>query len=388
MNVDLRILAILVCGLLYSCQSEKTNKVMEAPSQLFNNVPVASSKVNFKNNIKESNNFNFIVYIYIYNGGGVAAGDINNDGLVDIYFTANQESNKLYLNKGDMVFEDITKNADVGDATGWSTGVSMIDINNDGYLDIYVCKSGSVNNHELRKNKLYVNQKNNTFIDMASQYGLDDPAFSTQAYFFDYDKDGDQDMYLVNHRVDFDYTYKIGVAQQQKTSNLTTDKLYRNDGQTFTNVTEEAGILNNTWGLSAAVGDYNNDGWPDIYVCNDFIYGDHLWINNKQGGFTDEVTTILDHTSFFSMGSDIADIDNDGQEDLIVVDMVSEDHVASKRNMAAMSTEQFHLLTKLGNHYQYMTNTLHLNRGKSSYSDISYLAGVANSDWSWGTFIR
>jgi len=372
-----------------SCNNEPQfiKKVTDIDNPLFKSIPAGESKVFFKNEVKESNSFNFIRYSHIYNGGGVALGDINNDGLTDIYLSSNQATNKLYLNKGGFKFEDITVKAGVSDIKGWTNGISMIDINNDGLLDIYVCKSASINNPELRKNKLFINQGNNSFKELARTYGIDDMAYSSQAYFFDYDKDGDNDLYLVNHRVDFDNNIIINTEINNRTSSVTTDKLYRNDGSHFTDVTQEAGLLNNTWGLSASISDFNDDGWLDIYVCNDFILGDQLWINNKKGGFENKIHDIMDHTSFFSMGSDIADINNDTKPDLVVLDMVSEDHVANKKNMAAMSSSQFHQLVKLGHHYQYMSNTLHLNRGDAMFSDIALSAGVANTDWSWAPLL-
>ncbi len=385
-NQNLFIL-ILVSGILsvFGCQVEKT-EINEIPTK-FKNIPITESNIKFRNEVIENNVFNFFNYIYIYNGGGVAIGDINNDGLKDIYFSSNQGSNKLYLNKGKLKFEDVTKEFGVEDNMGWSTGVSMIDINNDGWLDIYVCKSAMMNNQELRKNKLYINQEGKSFKEMGAQYGLDDPAYSTQAYFFDYDNDLDLDMYLVNHRVDFTNTIRYNTNTQHIIEPFASDKLYRNDGQRFTDVSNASGVENKTWGLSAAIQDFNNDGWLDIYVCNDFIYGDQLMINDQNGGFKNEIHTIFDHTPFFSMGSDVADINNDSKMDLMVVDMISEDHVSNKRLMAGMSTPQFNLLVELGNHYQYMTNVMQLNRGNGAYSDIAYASGVANTDWSWAPLL-
>jgi len=382
-------LLVLLAVFTISCNEEKASPKVK-PSHngpLFSALPSSQTKVFFKNEVKESNEFNFIRYSYIYNGGGVALGDINNDGLTDIYFSSNQSTNKLYLNKGEFVFEDITVKAGVSDNRGWTTGISMVDINNDGLLDIYVCKSASLNNSADRKNKLYINQGNNSFKELARNYGIDDEAYSSQAYFFDYDKDGDNDMYLVNHRMDFENNIRINANTAGKTTSLTTDKLFRNDGQKFTDVTQLSGLLNNTWGLSASIHDFNEDGWLDIYVCNDFIHGDNLWINNQKGGFDDQIQSIMDHTSFFSMGSDVADINNDRKPDLVVLDMVSEDHVANKKNMAAMSTTQFHQLVDLGHHYQYMSNMMQLNRGGGMFSDIALSAGVANTDWSWAPLI-
>lgn len=373
---------ILYC--FTGCQKESIDNSGDGP--LFINIPVSESQLNFKNELRESNQFNFINYIFIFNGGGVCIGDINNDGLKDIYFSSNQGSNRLYLNKGKMKFEDVTRSYGVADADGWTTGINMIDINADGWLDIYVCKSGNLP-PEQRQNKLFINQNGERFIESAVSWGLNDPAWSNQSYFLDYDKDGDLDMYLVNHRNDWNNTTLYDVANEAKRDIYTTDKLFRNDGNRFTDVTVSAGVSNKTWGHSAAVADFNDDGWPDIYVCNDFLQGDNLWINNGDGSFTDKILEYFDHTSFFSMGSDVADINNDHRPDLVVLDMVSEDHVSNKKLMAGMSTEQFRNLVNLGNHYQYMTNILQLNRGQGQYSEIAYTAGIANTDWSWAPLI-
>ena len=254
---------------IFSCNSFESKKKTSDAETLFTLIPSEQSKIKFSNNVIQDNNFNCVRYMYALNGGGVAVGDINNDGLQDVYFTSNQESNKLYLNKGNFEFEDITESANVADNIGWTTGTSMIDINNDGWLDIYVCKSASLESSEWRKNKLYINQKDGTFKEEAHAFGLDNDGFSIQSYFFDYDKDGDLDMYLVNHRVDFENTLRIEQKEKQKKFPETSDHLFRNDGNTFADVTEEAKLVNKAWGLSASIGDFNNDGWPDIYVAND-----------------------------------------------------------------------------------------------------------------------
>jgi len=358
------------------------NNTLKETNTLFTLVPSEHTQIKFKNKIVENNGFNFLNYSYIYNGGGVAVGDLNNDGLEDIYFTSNQQSNKLYLNTGDFVFKDITAAAKVVDNQGWTTGVSMIDINLDGFLDIYVCKSGEVRNPLARKNKLYINQKNNTFLEQAGKFGIADTGFSTQAYFFDYDKDGDLDLYIVNHRPDFGNLRATKTIVQEAS-----DQLYRNDGARFTNVSIQAGIQNKSWGLSAAIGDFNEDSWPDIYVCNDFSEADNLYINDKNGGFTDEILTIMDHISLNSMGSDFADIDNDNKPDLVVLDMSSEDHIRSKTNMPSMSTKAFEKAIKEGKHYQYMFNTLQLNKGNTVFSEIAQLSNIAKTDWSWAPLL-
>ncbi|WP_298513106.1 VCBS repeat-containing protein [uncultured Kordia sp.] len=364
-----------------------TQKTSEKSDTLFGLINNEHTNIHFKNEVQENLYFNFLNYSYIYNGGGIAVGDINNDGLDDLYFSSNQGSNALYLNKGDFKFEDITKKSKVSDEHGWTTGVSMIDINNDGWLDIYVCKSGSLKNHNLRKNKLFINQKDNTFKENAAAYGIDHFGFSTQAYFFDYDTDGDLDLYLVNHRFDFQNNTNIDPRIQQRKEPFNSDQLFRNDGKRFTNVTSAAGIENKAWGLSASIGDFNNDNLPDIYVANDFLEPDFLYINQGDGTFKDEILERFKHISANSMGSDFADINNDLLPDLIVLDMLAEDHIRSKENMATMSTENFHSVVNAGYHHQYMSNMLQLNNGDGTYSEIGQLSGIAKTDWSWAPLI-
>ncbi|WP_298530946.1 VCBS repeat-containing protein [uncultured Algibacter sp.] len=371
----------------FNCNETDNSKTVIKTNTLFTLIDSQHSHVNFSNQIEENLYFNFINYAYIYNGGGVAVGDINNDGLEDLYFSSNQQSNKLYLNKGKFIFEDITNQAKVTDDTGWTTGVSMVDINNDGWVDIYVCKSGSLKNHELRKNKLYINQKNNTFKEEASKYGLDHFGFSVQAYFFDYDNDSDLDMYLVNHRADFQNNTVINPQIQAQKEPYYSDQLFQNNGNSFSNVTKEAGLENKAWGLSASIGDFNSDNLPDIYVANDFLEPDFLYINQGNGTFKDDILSRLKHISANSMGSDYADINNDLNPDLIVLDMMAEDHIRSKENMATMSSENFNLIVKSGYHHQYMSNMLQLNNGNGTYSEIGQIAGIAKTDWSWAPLI-
>ncbi|MCL7753503.1 VCBS repeat-containing protein [Polaribacter sp. Z022] len=380
-NLLYLVLLLILCN---NCNNK--NKQTTSPT-LFNLVDNNITNINFKNTVKENLYFNFLNFAYIYNGGGVAVGDINNDGLEDIYFTSNQNSNKLYLNKGNLEFEDITLKAQVSDEIGWTTGVTMIDINNDGWLDIYACKSGSFDSHQNRKNKLFINQKNNTFKEKGANYNLDHYGFSTQAYFFDFDNDDDLDMYLVNHRQDFRNNINIDPRIQQTKEDYNSDQLFRNDGTTFTNVTKEAGILNKAWGLSASIGDFNNDNLPDVFVANDFLEPDFLYINQGNGTFKDEALKHFNHISSNSMGSDFADINNDLQPDLVVLDMMAEDHIRGKENMATMSISNFHQLVNIGYHHQYMSNMLQLNNGNGTFSEIGQLAGIAKTDWSWAPLI-
>ena len=388
------ILIIILSILLVNCVDNKpfktiktlTNKTSDNTT-LFSLVSNDKTTFTFKNNVEETKDLNFLNFGNIYNGGGVATADFNNDNLVDVFFVANQNSNKLYINEGDFKFKDITEISGLSDANGWSTGVSVVDINNDGWLDIYICKSGTNKTTFSKENKLFINQKNNTFIDKAKAWKINDPGFSTQSYFFDFDKDGDLDMYLVNHRPDFENTGKLNMRIEREYSRFSSDILYRNDGTHFTEITHDAGLVNKTWGLSASIGDFNNDGWPDIYVCNDFLTPDKLYINNKNGTFTNEISDRIKHISFSSMGSDYADLNNDLLPDLFVVEMASEDHVRSKQNMATMNTRSFNNLVKNDYHHQYMVNTLQQNRGNGKFSEIAQITGLAKTDWSWTPLI-
>ncbi|MFI1744895.1 VCBS repeat-containing protein [Thalassobellus sediminis] len=381
---------ILLSVLLFTCKKEVLIKETTANS-LFTLVSSKESNIHFKNIVKETTDFNVLNYYYAYNGGGVAIGDINNDGLDDVYLTSNQQSNKLYINKGNFKFEDITNKAKVSDLKGWTTGVNMIDINNDGWLDIYVCKSASVYNESLRRNKLYINQKDGTFIDEAKKWGLDNNGLSIQSYFFDYDKDGDLDMFLVNHRNDFFDSVNLQKIKREDVIGKfyleTSDHLFRNDGGVFKDVTHSAGILNKEFSLSASIGDFNNDGWLDIFVANDFITPDKLYINKKNGTFINQANERLMHTSYSSMGSDFADINNDFLPDLLVLDMSAEDHRRGKQNMPSMNTSGFWDIVDAGYNYTYMSNMLNLNKGNGMFSDVAQLSGISKTDWSWTPLI-
>ncbi len=389
----MRQMYLLLMALLLSCigckregnQPNLQEKPEDHPN--FELVPPSKTKIDFINRVQQTNTFNFLNYLDIFNGGGVALGDFNSDGLLDIYFTSNQNSNKLYLNLGDFQFQDLTVQAGVSDENGWSTGVNVLDINNDGHLDIYVCKSGSLGDSSLRKNKLYINQGTATFTEEATAWGLDHSGFSIQSYVLDFDKDGDLDMYLVNHRSDFNNVRKVESKKDWVYHEEFSDQLFRNDGDTFTNITEQAGLRNKTWGLSAAIGDFNEDGWEDIYVANDFIQPDHLYINQKDGTFKDDVLEMFDHISYNSMGSDYEDLNNDMRPDLIVLDMLAEDHLRSKENMATMDSKGFQYMVDSQYHYPYMSNMLQLNQGNGHFSEIAQLAGISKTDWSWAPLI-
>ncbi len=369
-----------------SCQRDKvTDK--ENPSHLFESIPSSQSGITFINEIPENSRMNSMVYEYFYNGGGVAIGDIDNDGLSDIYLTSNLKSNKLYKNKGDFRFEDITEKADVEGSFGWTTGATMIDINRDGWLDIYVCKSGK-GKAKNRENELFINNKNGTFTESAAQYGLNFSGYSTQAAFFDLDKDGDLDMFLLNHNVipihtNNPETYKT------KEDEYVGDKLFLNTNGKFVDISKKAGILNNPlgFGLGVSIGHLNEDSWPDIYVTNDYIEHDYLYYNNGDGTFRERVKTSVGHISNFSMGTDIADFNNDGLLDIITLDMIAEDNYGIKTSMSGMNPKAFNHAVNTGFHYQYMYNALQLNRGGEKFSEIAQISGVSSTDWSWAPLL-
>ena len=358
---------------------------------LFTKMSSSDTNISFENKLKESTYFNILEYLYYYNGGGVAVGDINNDGLSDIYFVSNLNENKLYLNKGDFVFEDITELAGVAGEGYWSTGVSMADVNGDGFLDIYVCE---VSNYKITKgrNQLFINNGNMTFEEKAIEYGLDFQGFSTQSTFFDYDKDGDLDMFLLNHAVHTRRSYGDTTLRYEKAL-MSGDRLFRNDdnGGTpyFTDVTDSSGILRSLigYGLGVSVSDINNDGWPDLYVSNDFHEDDYLYINNRNGTFTESLKKFISHTSRFSMGNDIADINNDGLMDIIELDMLPSKEKILKKSAGEETNDVSNIKKSLGYHHQLARNTLQLNLGGGLFSDVAPLVGLFATDWSWSPLI-
>ncbi|WP_025664635.1 VCBS repeat-containing protein [Aquimarina megaterium] len=386
-NKRIKILGVLLSiSLIISCRNNETtqqNPHSEISKPLFTSVLSDHSGIHFINQIPESSAMNSMVYEYFYNGGGVAIGDINNDGLSDIYFTSNLKENKLYINKGDFRFEDHTKQAKVKGSFGWTTGVTMVDINADGWLDIYVCKSGK-GKAENRENELFINNQNGTFTEAAAQYGLNFSGYSTQAAFFDYDKDGDLDMFLLNHNVSPVNTNTPEDYKSEK-NDLVGDRLYQNNLGKFTDVSDQVGIIQNAlgFGLGVSIGDLNQDGWPDIYVANDYIEHDYLYFNTGNGTFTEKIKSSIGHTSNFSMGTDIADFNNDGLLDIISLDMVAEDNYGIKTSMSGMNPKAFNHAVDNGFHYQYMFNTLQLNNSDECFSEIAHLAGISNTDWSW-----
>jgi hypothetical protein len=359
-------------------------------SPLFSLLDSTQTNINFTNIIKESNYVNYFKYEYMYNGGGVAVGDINNDGLPDIYLTGNLVPNRLYLNKGGLKFEDITIKAKASSINDWSTGVTMADVNNDGWLDIYVCRSGWVDDPVQRRNLLFINNTDGTFTEKALSYGIGDTGYSTQATFFDFDKDGDLDLYVANHPHLFRQHVDEFLRKAKNPPEDNRDKLYRNDGGQFTEVSREAGILNYAHTLGIVATDFNQDGWVDLYISNDFQEADIYYQNNGDGTFSDQTSQAMKHTAKFSMGVDAKDFNNDGWMDLMAVEMMAEDNKRQKTNMAPMNPKLFWDAVSLGFGYQYMHNVLQLNNGpipgtvdSITFSEIAYLSGVATTDWSW-----
>lgn len=350
--------------------------------------------IDFVNRAEDSKETNIFNYRNFYNGGGVALGDINNDGLPDIFFTANQGSNKLYLNKGNLKFEDISGKAGFVDKKQWSTGVVMVDINGDGWLDIFVCNAGNMMDSSLRRNQLFINNHDLTFTESAKDYGLDNTGYTTQATFFDYDMDGDLDCFIVNNSPipinTLNYANKRDLPSNQwPIANFLKgggDHLYRNDNGKFTEVTYQSGIHGSliSFGLGVTVGDVNGDGWPDIYVSNDFFERDYLYINQQNGKFKDELEERMQHTSLASMGADFADINNDGYPDFFTTDMLPYDNYRLKTTTSFDNIDVYRLKESYGFYHQFMQNTVQLNNKNGKFSEIANYSGVKASDWSWG----
>ena len=366
---------------------------------LFEKLDAGATGVQFENKIDETVDANYFQYMYTYIGGGVAAADFNKDGLEDLFFVSNSFENKLYLNKGELVFEEIAENAGIVKRPGFDVGAAVADINNDGWPDIYITRGGWEEENHAFANMLYINNglqtypdgtEGITFTERAAEFGLADENRGVAATFFDYDKDGDLDLYISNTPDFEDKDNIILDLEEVKTSPKTlalkgSDKLYQNDGANhFTDVSFQAGILPEIgFGLSPQVGDLNNDGWLDIYVCNDFRMPDFIYMNQGDGTFKDMRNESIKHMSFNSMGADIGDINNDGFMDLYTLDMKPEDHVRAKTTMGSISTYQFDLMVDKNYHHQYMHNMLQLNNGDGTFSEIANLSGVANTDWSW-----
>lgn len=379
-------IVLLMFTMLHNCNNPTRDLYPDEIKGGFELLSAERTGIDFSNTINESTFFNHYYFSQIYVGAGVAIGDINNDGLSDVFFGGNQVGDRLYLNKGDFTFEDITKKSKVGVNPGWTWGVTMADVNADGYLDIYVSRNGVSEKPEDRRNQLYINNKDLTFTESAIQYGLADVGFSTQAVFFDMDNDGDLDMYQVNQLADKKLLLINKIPQDQ--FKFFRDRLYKNENGRFRDVSDESGISKNiAYGLSVNATDFNNDGWMDLYIANDYAEPDFMYFNNGDGTFKNVINEQLKHITQLSMGSDTGDINNDGLLDLITTDMTPEDHYRSKTNMASMSTEAFNAMVDAGAHYQYMANALQLNTGMGSFSDIGNMAGIAYTDWSWASLL-
>jgi len=364
--------------------STRTTPSGPASPPLFQLLDPNKTGVRFANNLPEAPDFNIINYLYYYNGGGVAVGDVNNDGLPDLYFSANLGSNTLYLNKGNYAFEDVTTKAGVAGPEGWKTGVTMADVNGDGFTDIYVSAVSYLSMHG--HNVLYMNNGDGTFTDKSKETGLDHVGYSTQSTFFDYDGDGDLDLFLLSHSTHTERA--IGSALKRDVrSPLGGGRLYRNDRGHFVDVSAKAGIFGGIegFGLGVVASDLDGDGWMDLYVSNDFQENDFLYHNNGNGTFTESITTATKHTSRFSMGVDAADFNNDGRPDIVVADMMPEREDVLKTSANAEGFNLFNLRLQAGYHPQYARNTLQLNRGDRRFSEIGYFAGVYATDWSWST---
>ena len=373
--LSIAILFICTTGIV-SCDKKKV---------LLQSLSSSRTGVDFMNKVEENDKYNVLTYMNIYTGAGVAAGDVNNDGLVDLFFSGNRASCRLFINKGNLRFEDETKKAGLV-TDRWCTGVSMVDINQDGFLDIYINVAGSTK-FGSTANLLYINDKNGGFKEEAEKYGIADARLTMNASFFDYDKDGDLDLFLITNPAD-ERVEDVNTVLEVRNDVISpgADILYRNNGNgTFTDVSKTAGIFKDGFSLSAAISDVNLDNWPDIYVCNDFLHSDILYINNGDGTFTDKIHECMKHTSFSSMGNDVADFNNDGLPDIFILDMLPEDNYRKKFIIPAASYDKFQLLLQKGYERQYTRNALQLNNGNGTFSDIAFLSGVSSTDWSWAS---
>lgn len=392
-----RLLLIFLLALaLQACEETSSDSPQHTQGEntLFRTISPSQSGIDFQNILVETEASNYYQYMYSYIGGGVAAADFDNDGLEDLFFVSNSADNKLYHNQGDFQFKDITESAGIKQEPGFDAGVTVADVNNDGYVDIYICRGGWIDTDNRFANLLYINQGDLSFKEQAEEYGLSDQNRSITSTFFDYDKDGDLDLYLANSPDFEDRAAEVvdlaGIATDPETpAQKGSDKLYQNDGTGhFSDVSIAAGILPDIgFGLNAQIGDLNNDTWLDIYVCNDFRIPDFVYLNNGDGTFREGRNEVLKHLSFNSMGGDIADINNDGYLDIYTLDMNPEDYVRSKTTMGMTSLDRFQQMVDKGYHYNYMHNMLQLNNGNGTFSEIAQMAGVANTDWSWACLL-
>lgn len=383
------------CLLLPGIFSEACTPGSHEPDTLFSQVPTNASGLDFRNDIRENDTIRILTFEYLYNGGGVGVGDFNGDGLQDLFFAGNQNSSRLYLNKGDLRFEDVTEAAGVS-TTAWCTGVAVADFNQDGRPDIYVstifpARTGSA------ANLLFLNKGGEkgvpTFKEVAAEAGLDDRGYSTQASLLDYDHDGDLDVYLLTNALE-DFNRNVARLPAKDGTGKSTDRLYRNEGPDasgvphFTNVSREAGILQEGWGLGICIADFNDDGWEDIYCANDFLSNDLLWINNQNGTFTNRIADYLSHQSHNSMGCDVADINNDGYPEVVTLDMMPFTNPRIKSMFGMPDYDRYQLGIRQGYQPQFVRNMLQLNQGpdaqgQRTFSEIGQMAGIFGTDWSW-----
>ncbi len=385
-------MAILVAACADNSKKKENTESGKAQQEqpIFSKLEPQTTGVRFENRLIENDTLNYFTYPYIYMGGGVATGDINNDGFSDLFFTGNMVSNKLYLNQGGLSFEDISLEAGLEGDSRWYTGTTMADVNGDGLLDIYCLVAGQSGN---KQNQLFINKGNNSFEEQAAVYGLNDEGNSVDATFFDFDNDGDLDVYVANYPITpFEYNSYHYKMRMDRVTDLETDNLYRNDGDRFTKITMEAGVKLYSLSLSVTASDVNDDGWTDLYVSNDFGSPDCLYINQKDGTFANKIKQATAHTSFYGMGVDIADFNNDGFMDIVQMDMDAASNRRSKANMASMNPELFENIERVGFQYQYMQNTLQMHTGYShksipKFKDISRLAGISSTDWSWAPLL-
>lgn len=377
-----------ICTSLLLVASGCSKNTSEKSIRLFTELSADSTGVDFKNTLLFSQEFNIYTYRNFYNGGGVGLGDVNNDGLLDIYLTSNQGSNKLYLNKGNFKFEDITDKAGVSGSKAWSTGVSLADVNGDGWLDIYVCNSGDIKGDD-KENELFVNNGDNTFTERAREFGIADKGFTTHAVFFDFDHDNDLDLYILNNSYQSIGSFNLMKNERPKRDALGGDKLMRNDNGHFTDVSVQAGIYGSIigFGLGVTVGDVNNDGWLDIYVSNDFFERDYLYLNNRNGTFRESLTDQMNSISGASMGADVADINNDGFIDIFVTEMLPETNERIKTVTTFENWDRYQYSVKNDYYHQFTRNMMQLNNGNNTFSEVGRLSGMDATDWSWGALM-